>query len=206
MIALASVTEQQDMLREVANVGAGNAARALSRLLGGERVGMDLPRAEQLDPEALARRLDALPHETCVAGCVRAVGGLGGPLCFVWKEEDARRLVAKLLPRAPFAGVEWTSAFLEAVNIAASAAVGAMGTLLGHRTVPSVPRWVRGSAQAVVDVLLEEELPFAVEPPSGAGALRWLLDARLTSETASGQLVFLPEAQAVDALCQRLLG
>src|ERR1700694_2518920 len=95
-----SSTEQPDVqldaLREVANVGCGHTATALSRLVGGRQVQIEVPRVLLADCPKILPLLGE-PDATVVATALEIRGDLQGQLLLVLQEDDAHRLSSELL-------------------------------------------------------------------------------------------------------------
>ncbi len=90
---------QLDALREVANIGCGNAANALAQLVGGYAVTVDVPSVLTAPTTELATLLGGnLP---IVAASLEVQGQLSGRLLLVWSEDDARLLTRLLLRGHP---------------------------------------------------------------------------------------------------------
>jgi chemotaxis protein CheC len=96
-VTAAELTEvQRDALRELANVGAGHAATALSHLLSGDRIAFQPPEVWAETPLHLAERLGgAAPW---LAGVCRVQGDVRGALWLVFGRTDAETLLARLSP------------------------------------------------------------------------------------------------------------
>src|SRR5882672_10231781 len=88
---------QMDALREVANIGAGHAATALSQMIG-ETIMITVPtinvaRLEEIPPQVTA------PDEPVAAVLMHMLGDLTGRTLLVFPKRTARRLAALLLRR-----------------------------------------------------------------------------------------------------------
>ncbi len=90
--------EVADVLREVGNIGAGHAARALSELLG-QQVGMTVPSARMVPFEDVPASVGGA--DAVVAAVYLLVqGGLNGHLLLMLPNKSASLLVSKLLSDA----------------------------------------------------------------------------------------------------------
>lgn len=194
-------TERQlDALREVANVGCGHAANALSRLVGGKKVQLDVPSVALAHVEDLAVKVGGGERRLWVA-VLTLQGELKGKLLLVHSDEDARRLSSALVGTAAQGELDelHRSALGEAANIVASACLSAMGDFTGLRLLPSVPALLSGPA---VDVLSG-----AVNLADGKEGLLLVLEARFQTAgppAVGGQLLVLPERESLSALLARL--
>ncbi len=191
---------QLDALREVANVGVGQAATALSRLLGGRRVELTVPRAVVLPVSDVPSLLGGA-HVPLVAVTLAMRGELSGHLMLALAVPDARRLVGALLEGAgdgPLGATE-RSALAEVANILASAFLTAVSRLTGLRLLPSPPTVDEDAAHAVVGRALLRDVP------GGGAAL--VLEARFLlpgAQGVEGQLLLITESASMDALLARL--
>ncbi len=192
---------QLDALREVANVGCGHAASALSRLVGGSRVSIGVPHVSLATLAELPRLLGG-PKLPVVAATLEIVGQLGGHLLVVLPEGDARALTGLMLDEEIEGLLEGAhkDAFGEVANILASACLSAIGTLTGLKLLPSVPQLRQGE----VAPLLASEIArggHATHDPVVA------LEARFETRTSppfAGQMVVLPNPESLRTLLGRL--
>jgi len=132
---------QQDALREVANIGAGHAATALSQLTN-RTIMISVPqvnitRLEEV-PEVLGKADDVV-----AAVLMHMMGDLTGRTLLLFPEASARQLCDILLRRPigttkEFAAME-QSGLKEVGNILSSAYLNALSDFLGMMLVPSVP-------------------------------------------------------------------
>jgi chemotaxis protein CheC len=192
---------QLDALCEVANIGCGQAANALSRLLGGQRVVLSVPRAVVVPLRELPSLVGGA-EAPVVAAVLEMGGGLSGHMLLVASAGNAQRLVAMLLgepAQAPLASVA-ESALAEAANILASACLNAISRLVGLTLVPSPPVVDSDVAQAVVRRALLADV-------KGEGRAV-VLEARFQTPGqpggAEGQLLLIPEPDALSVLLARL--
>jgi chemotaxis protein CheC len=147
-----------DALQELASVGCGRAVTALGKL-SARRFDMDPPEAwVGAEPGAIAAFLGGLGSDLVAVG-VKLEGPLEGDLLLALPERDAERLAAVLgfPPGADgWAGMA-ESALMESGNIAGSAFVSAVGTLVEQKLLLSVPTFARGSGKACVERLVAHE-------------------------------------------------
>lgn len=191
---------QLDALREVANVGCGHAANALSALVGGRTVQIDVPRVRLLPTMDLSEAIGGADADVIASG-LRMEGGLSGKILLVLPEDDALRLVGLLLKRdidgAGELPPDAQDAMNEVANIVASACLSAIGQLTRLKLLPSVPTLLRDTAGNVVDEVVN----------GGAGQRMMMLEARFNmrhSPAITGQLLVLPDAPSLRELLSRL--
>ena len=151
---------QLDALRELCNIGAGNAATALCKLVGAERVNIDVPRVE-VAPFSKVPELLGGAETPCVAVMLRMEGQASGLLMLAWEEKAAFELAARLLGKRPDQVTKFDmlarSALCEVGNIVASSFLNALGALLNTKLLPSIPALLHDMSGAVVDTLLAEQ-------------------------------------------------
>lgn len=86
---------EMDVLKEVGNIGAGNAATALSRLLD-KPVDMAVPKVSLLPFEEVADRVGG-SEQVVIAVYLRVEGEAPGNMFFIIQEDAAKRLLGQLL-------------------------------------------------------------------------------------------------------------
>ncbi len=132
---------QQDALREVANIGAGHAATALSQLTN-RTIMISVPqvnitRLEEV-PEVLGKADDVV-----AAVLMHMMGDLTGRTLLLFPEPSARQLCDILLKRpigtTQVFGAMEQSGLKEVGNILSSAYLNALSDFMGMMLVPSVP-------------------------------------------------------------------
>ncbi|HLL55696.1 MAG TPA: chemotaxis protein CheC [Myxococcaceae bacterium] len=203
MNPLLPTDSQLDALREVANIGVGQAASALSRMVGGRRVDIGVPRAMVVERAELMQLLGGEGTQV-VSASLGVVGDLSGQLLLVLMERDAVRLGAVLLGKPGTAegplGEDHRSAFAETANILASACLSAIGKLTNFKLLPSVPTLAEDSAGAVMDRAL-------TQLDSGPPGKAVVLECRFTtagSVPIEGQLLVIPHLESLKRLLERL--
>jgi chemotaxis protein CheC len=150
---LRSLTDlERDALREVANIGAGHAATALS-LMTSRKIMISVPQVSIRRLEDVALLVG--PPDTVIAGVLMHVmGDLTGRTLVVLGQDSAFALCELLLgrpatPGAPFDEMQ-QSTIKETGNILCSAYMTALSDFLGMMLVPSVPALVVDLAGAVL--------------------------------------------------------
>lgn len=209
MIADAPSALQLDALREVANVGCAHAATALSKLVGGRTVRIDVPRVMTASASSVS---DLAGGKAPVFAVVLEIeGDVRGRMVLLWPERDAAELSRLLLgegehereddrEQSAHALTEdpRRSALAEVGNIVGSACLSAVGTLARMRLLPSIPHVQFDSASAVIGPLLADHR-------SGAEAV--VLEARFFTSAApvlEGRLLLVPDRAGLPALFRAL--
>ena len=142
---------QLDALREVANIGAGHAATALSQMIG-ETIMISVPRINVARLEDMSRQMGA-PDEPVAAVLMHLLGDLTGRTLLVFPRKTAFRL-SELLLRRPSARDEFTemeqSAIKEAGNILSSAYANALSEFMGMMLLLTPPSLAVDMSTAVL--------------------------------------------------------
>ncbi len=129
---------QLDALREVANIGAGHAATAMSELTG-QRIMISVPRVNIAPLDDVPNQI-AEGEEPVVAVLMQMMGDLSGLTLLVFPQASALR-VASLMMRRPATdlGTIEQSAIQEAGNILGSSYMNALAEFMGMILMPSPP-------------------------------------------------------------------
>ena len=192
---------QLDALREVANIGCGHAASALSQLVGGRAVQIEVPRV-LVTHVAQMTELIGGPDSKVVAATLLMEGDLQGTLLLVLPEADAHRLAGLLLnaPSTDQLSDVQRSAIGEAANIVASACLSAISKLAGLKLLPTIPVLSEDSAGAVLDEAL-------ARVDTGGAGLVVVLEARFATAAVprvGGQFLVLPDKSSLKKLLEKL--
>lgn len=145
--------EYFDVLKELGNIGAGNATTALAQLLNC-KVDMQVPQVRLLDFKELGAAVGG--EERLVAGIYLGVeGDITGHIMFFLERESARHLVSKLmgmeLQGEEFSEME-LSALKEIGNIITGAYLNSLATITNMMIYPSVPDICIDMAGAILSV------------------------------------------------------
>lgn len=143
---------QLDAMREVANIGAGHAATALSQMTN-RTIMITVPRVN-VRPLEEACEIVGTPGDVMAAILMHMMGDLTGRALLMFPQPAARTLCDFLLRREPgttqdFGEME-KSGLKEAGNILASAYLNALSDFMGMMLVPSVPSLVIDLSGAVL--------------------------------------------------------
>lgn len=144
---------QIDVLREIGNIGAGNAATALAKMIS-KKVDMDVPKVNILEFKAVPQLLGG--EERIVAGIYfKLEGDLSGSIMFILDYESAKRLI-NLLFGQEVVGESidemGRSALQEVGNILAGSYCSSLSTLTGLKLSISVPSLAIDMAGAILSV------------------------------------------------------
>jgi len=150
--------EQMDALREIGNIGAGNAATALSQLLN-QRIDMTVPRVSVLPLEQVPDVLGG--PENIVAGIfLRVLGNAPGSVMFMLPRSSALvladMLIGKEIGTTKILNDIDQSALKEIGNILAGSYLNALSILTNLTLLPSVPALAFDMLGAILSVVLAE--------------------------------------------------
>lgn len=190
---------QRDALREVANIGAGHAATALSQMT--DRVIMiNVPEVQIRRLEEVAEMLG--PPDTVVAAiAMHMMGDLTGQSMVILPIDAARTLCDLLLRRPPGTttgefGVMEQSSLKETGNILTSAYLTALSDFMGMMLVPSIPGLVTDYAGAVLTTAhlnfqRDRDVVFCVDTAFRVEGAR---------DPLNGEFILLPDSASLTAI------
>ena len=143
-----------DILKELGNIGAGNATTALAQMLGC-KVDMKVPQVKLLDFREVGAVMGG--EEQIMAGIYLLVeGDITGSIMFLLNEQSARELVAKLMGMPATSdgslGEMELSALKEIGNIITGAYLNSLSMLTNMKIIPSVPAISIDMAGAILSV------------------------------------------------------
>ena len=144
---------QLDGLREVANIGAGHAATALSTMVN-DRVMVSVPEIQIVQLEQVPELLGA-PDEIVSAVMMKLLGDVTGRTVQIFPGQTASRLVGALIHKeglvfpGDFGELE-QSALKEVSNILVGAYINALSEFMGMMLIMSVPAFTIDTAAAVL--------------------------------------------------------
>ncbi|MBU3142357.1 chemotaxis protein CheC [Clostridium sp. CF012] len=128
---------QLDVLQEVGNIGAGNAATSLSQLLN-EKVDMTVPSVNIIPFDDIFSKIGV--EEVVIAVIVRVLGDIPGNILFTLEKEAALKIISKMLGEQQEEITEIGSSVLcEIGNIISSSFMNAIAKLTNLLLLPSVP-------------------------------------------------------------------
>lgn len=147
-------TLQYDVLREIGNIGAGNATTALSQLIN-SKIDMNVPKVELLEFKELAEIVGGAEKQ--VVGILLSLeGDIQGDMMFMLGCDCAHSLVNILLGRNIKSSEEFTemdmSALSEIGNIITGAYLSSLSTLTHLYINTSVPNIAIDMAGAILSV------------------------------------------------------
>jgi len=128
---------QLDALREVGNIGTGNAATALSQLIN-KKVDMTVPNINIVPFDEIFSTIGG--DEIVVGVIVRVLGDTPGNILFVFEKNTALNFVEKLTgEKEEYLSDMGNSVICEIGNIISSSYMNAIAKFTGLSIMPSVP-------------------------------------------------------------------
>ena len=155
-MSLEKVTENYfDVLREIGNIGAGNAMTALSQMLQC-KVDMQVPQVRLLEFKDVGALMGG--EEQIMVGIYLAVeGDITGSIMFLVKQDSAKHLVNKIMmgmggSEGPGLNEMELSAMKEVSNIITGAYLNSLSALTNLKIYPSPPELAVDMAGAILSV------------------------------------------------------
>ena len=188
---------QLDALREVANIGAGHAATALSQMVG-ETIMITVPTINIARLEDVPVQMSD-PDEPVAAVLMHMLGDLTGRTLLVFPRRTAVRLASRLLNQTQndqALSEMGQSAIKEAGNILSSAYMNALSDFMGMLLLPSPPSLAVDMSEAVLTTAYlqfgtDRDYVVCVES-------EFVMDE--TNERLRGFFLLLPDAPSLAAI------
>jgi len=188
---------QLDALREVANIGAGHAATALSQMVG-ETIMITVPTINIARLEDVPVQMTE-PDEPVAAVLMHMVGDLTGRTLLVLPRRTAVRLASRLLKKQQseeMLSEMGQSAIKEAGNILSSAYMNALSDFMVMLLLPSPPSLAIDMSEAVLNTAYlqfgtDRDYVVCVES-------EFVMDE--TNERLRGFFLLLPDAPSLAAI------
>ena len=180
--------EYYDVLKELGNIGAGNATTALAQMLQC-KVDMKVPQVRLLNFNEVGEVMGG--EEQIVAGIYLAVeGDITGSMMFILEQEAAKSLVEKLMGMPLQDGLDemGISALKEIGNIITGAYLNSLSQLTNLKMVPSVPDLSIDMLNAILQTMVMEELQQCCErlkPPYDEIANRFFYKEQSVAQIAT---------------------
>jgi chemotaxis protein CheC len=191
-----------DALREIANIGAGHAATALSTMTG-DTIMISVPMLNVAPLEEAVGRI-AAPEEPVAAVLMHMLGDLTGRTLLVFPQRVAIRLAELMLRRPPGSSKELgemeQSAIKEAGNILSGAYMNALSDFMGLMLLPSPPSLAIDMTSAVLTTAYlqfgtDRDFVFCVESE---------FQIKDTEEELRGFFLLLPDVASLHAILRAI--
>ena len=188
-----------DVLKELGNIGAGNAVSAIANMLG-MMIDMNVPSIRMMEASKLGTAVGA-EDETIVGIFLEVCDDIEGSMMFLLDIPSARYLVSKLMMSdassdKPFDEME-LSALKEIGNIIAGSYLSALSSLTNLVIAPSVPYIAVDMAASILSV------PAIQFGQFGDNAL--LIQTEICAEVAiNGYFILMPEQDSYEKILTSL--
>lgn len=188
-----------DVLRELGNIGAGNATTAMANMLN-LRIDMEVPRVELLTFQELGSAI--CPEDEAIVGIyLEVTEDINGSMMFLMSLESAHYLVNHLMGRPADYRQEFDemdmSALKEIGNIIAGSYLNALSSMTQLTITPSVPYLAIDMAAAILSV------PAIQFGQYGDNAL--LITTEFGDDVRiDGHFILLPELESYEKILQSL--
>ena len=188
-----------DVLKEIGNIGAGNATSAIANMLG-MKIDMNVPSIRLMEVEQLGMAVGA-EDQTIVGIFLEVENDIEGSMMFLLDIPSARYLVNKLMMQdvaedEPFNNME-QSALKEIGNIIAGAYLSALSGLTNLVILPSVPSIAVDMAASILS------LPAATFGMQGDNAL--LIQTEICADVEiNGYFILMPEQDSYEKILSAL--
>lgn len=188
-----------DVLKEIGNIGAGNATTAISTMLN-LRIDMSVPKVELLTFQELGSAI--CPEDETIIGIYLEVrGDIDGSMMFLLKPDSAHFLVNKLLGREGEQKQEFDEMELSAIkeigNIIAGSYLNALSSMTGLTIAPTIPYLAIDMAAAILSV------PAIQFGKYGDNAL--MIETEFGDDVMiNGYFILLPELESYDKILSSL--
>lgn len=196
---MVNMTDQYyDVLKEIGNIGAGNATTALSQMLN-TKVDMAVPKVRLMEFKEVGTTMGG--EDQLVAGIYLAVeGDVTGSIMFIQKKESARNMVSKLMGME-LQGDEFNelelSALKEIGNIITGAYLNSLSTLTNLCIYPSVPELCIDMAGAIMSVP-------AIEFGTIGDRILMIQTDFADDADMSGYFILMPDEESYDKILRAL--
>lgn len=188
-----------DVLREIGNIGAGNATTAIATMIN-SRINMNVPKVELMDAAELGTAICA-EDDIIVGIFLEVTHDISGSMMFLMKQDSAHYIADKLLgtvsdKTAPFGEME-LSALKEIGNIIAASYLTALSNMTNLTIAPSIPYIAVDMAAAILSV------PAIMFGQYGDNAL--LIETEFGDETMiNGYFILMPEQDSYSKILSSL--
>jgi chemotaxis protein CheC len=143
---------QQDIFKEIGNVGIGNGATALGQMINRD-VSITFPNVKLIELDTLF----SIPGEFCVSNCALE-GDLNGCITSIFDKKNSFNLMEVMLglPKNSLVEVSDDSkgAYNEMLNVVGGCYLNALADMLGIRLMPKPPVFMVGNLPSIKDTML----------------------------------------------------
>ncbi|WP_430785891.1 chemotaxis protein CheC [Virgibacillus flavescens] len=194
-------TTQLDALKEIGNIGAGNAATSMSQLLN-KKIDMHVPSVKIIPFDEVMEMIGG-PENLIVAIMIRIQGNAPGTVFFILSIDEASNLVRQITSDTEFRIVAdqppsglAVSALQEVGNILAGSYLSALSDFTGINMQPSVPSLSIDMAGAILTaglIKLSQVMDYAV-------IIDTTINENNSENGVNGKFFLLPDPESFDQI------
>ncbi len=189
---------QYDVLKEIGNIGAGNATTALSQMLS-LRMDMSVPNVALMEFKDISNFVGA--EDELVVGILLGLeGDVDGMMMFLFDMNSARNLVNKLMCCDGNESYDFTemelSALNEIGNIVAGSYLTALSTLTHMKIISTIPSMSIDMVGALLSVPATEYGKY--------GDKILLIQSKFGEHDVSGYFLLIPELESYEKILSSL--
>ncbi|WP_058307793.1 chemotaxis protein CheC [Gracilibacillus massiliensis] len=203
MVDMDNLSQQHlDVLKEVGNIGAGNAATALSGLLN-KKIDMSIPSIKIVDFNELMEYVGG-PDQVIVSVFLRIQGEAPGSMFFVLSPEESHSLVEQLIGTSAD-NIEENelaiSAISEIGNILSGSYLSALSDFTSINLQPTVPNLTIDMAAAI---LMQGLIEISQESDYAIIIDTMIEEEDQSNESVKGHFFLLPDPDSFDKIFKAL--
>ena len=189
-----------DVLKEISSIGTGSAISALSQI-SNKRINMSIPKVTFLEFKDVASSIGP-PEEIVVGILVNTSGDINSMVMFLLDLDSARTILNYFYEIPKTADEDFNeldiSSLQEVGNILISSYIGALGTLINKRIMPSVPVVAIDMSGAILSVPAIEFSKIA----DGALHIETLFNSGM--DQVSGYFLLVPDLDSFNTIMRSL--
>lgn len=195
--------DKLNILREISNIGSGNASTSLSVMLD-EIVDIGIPKSDMLDFSDITNSYNS-PEDLVVGSVLQLSGDLEGFIMLVMKTDSAIRLLSKVSGKEIECNIndynslcEELSSIGEICNILCGTYLTAISNMTNLAVNPSIPCFSVDMVMAIMN------LPISLYGPVGEKILCIETDFFTTDYKIDGKYYFIPTIESCENLFRSL--
>ncbi len=189
-----------DAIKELGNIGAGNAAISLSKILN-RKIDMDVPESKFVPIKDFSQEFGG-PEKIVMTIYSPILGGLSGETLFIFSRECALGLVDLMMGNeigeTKIMDELSESAFKEMANIFIGAYLNAISDMVKIKALPGVPIVATDMVQAILDNVLMKTSEYA------DNILCNKANITINEQKVIGEFLFLFDANTLKVLLESL--
>lgn len=188
-----------DALKEIGNIGAGNAASSLSKILN-KKIEMDVPEAEFIPITEFGQKFGGDKIVMSIYSPIQ--GDLSGETLFLFSRESAMGFVDLMMGNEMGQTKNLDelseSAFKEMANIFIGSYLNAISDMMSLKIMPGVPVVATDMVQAILDSLLMKMSEYADKVLCNKAKIS------IEGHPVNGDFIFIFDLDTIKVLLQKL--